>query len=111
MLIWLSRGTGREKKERKEDTGLGDKYGGVKITATVECFASTGVEMEALTAVAVAGLAMVDMCKGVDRGMVLGNVRVVSKRGVGVGVIGLVTVVWLLRRGGGRRRWLGRERK
>jgi molybdenum cofactor biosynthesis enzyme len=68
-------------KKGGEGEDKGEKYGGVKITATVECFASTGVEMEALTAVTVAGLAMVDMCKGVDRGMVLGNVRVVEKRG------------------------------
>ncbi|TMA33441.1 MAG: cyclic pyranopterin monophosphate synthase MoaC [Deltaproteobacteria bacterium] len=41
----------------------------------------TGVEMEALTAVAVAGLALYDMCKAVDRGMTLGQVRLVRKSG------------------------------
>src|SRR5881398_2938292 len=41
----------------------------------------TGVEMEALTAVAVAGLTLYDMCKAVDRGMTLGQVRLVRKTG------------------------------
>src|SRR5207249_12317200 len=41
----------------------------------------TGVEMEALTAVAVAGLTLYDMCKAVDRGMTLGEVRLVRKTG------------------------------
>src|SRR2546426_252202 len=41
----------------------------------------TGVEMEALMAVAVAGLALYDMCKAVDRGMTLGQVRLVRKTG------------------------------
>ena len=41
----------------------------------------TGVEMEALMAVAVAGLALYDMCKAVDRGMTLGQVRLVRKSG------------------------------
>lgn len=58
-----------------------EKHGGVHITATVSCFAPTGVEMEALTAASIAGLAMFDMCKGVDRGMVIGEVRVLEKRG------------------------------
>lgn len=61
--------------------GEGGKHGGVSITATVECIGSTGVEMEALTAVSIAGLAVVDMCKSVDRGMVMGDVRVLEKRG------------------------------
>jgi hypothetical protein len=43
--------------------------------------AKTGVEMEALTAVAVAGLTIYDMCKGIDRGMVIGEIRLVSKTG------------------------------
>jgi cyclic pyranopterin phosphate synthase len=43
--------------------------------------ARTGVEMEALTAVTVAGLALYDMCKAVDRAMTIGAVRVVRKTG------------------------------
>jgi molybdenum cofactor biosynthesis enzyme len=57
------------------------KYGGVSITATVECEGKTGVEMEALTAASVAGLTVYDMCKGVDKGMVMQGVRVVKKTG------------------------------
>ena len=49
--------------------------------ATVETTGKTGVEMEALSAVSVAGLNLVDMVKAVDRGCVLGGVRVVEKRG------------------------------
>jgi molybdenum cofactor biosynthesis enzyme len=57
------------------------EYGGVSITATVECRGKTGVEMEALTAASVAGLTVYDMCKGVDKGMVMQGVRVVKKTG------------------------------
>jgi molybdenum cofactor biosynthesis enzyme len=57
------------------------KYGGVSITATVECEGKTGVEMEALTAASVAGLTVYDMCKGVDKGMVMQGLRVVKKTG------------------------------
>ena len=53
----------------------------VEITATVRCSGRTGVEMEALTAVAVAGLTIYDMCKAVDRGMRLEAVRLVRKSG------------------------------
>lgn len=53
----------------------------VEITATVRTADRTGVEMEALTCVAVAGLALIDMVKAVDRGAVLGDVRVTEKSG------------------------------
>ncbi len=53
----------------------------VEITATVQTTGKTGVEMEALTAVSVAGLTVYDMCKAVDRGMRLDAVRLVSKSG------------------------------
>ena len=53
----------------------------VEIAATVRTADRTGVEMEALTCVAVAGLALVDMVKAVDRGAVIGDVRVVAKSG------------------------------
>lgn len=53
----------------------------VVCTATVECDGKTGVEMEALTAVQVGLLTVYDMCKAVDRGMVIGDVRVVRKAG------------------------------
>jgi len=53
----------------------------VKIEARVRVDARTGVEMEALTAVSVAGLALYDMCKAVDREMTIEAVRLVEKRG------------------------------
>ena len=49
--------------------------------ATAECTGQTGVEMEALSAVSVALLTIYDMCKAVDRGMVMGGVRLMEKRG------------------------------
>src|SRR5262249_15732823 len=54
---------------------------GVRITATTRTADRTGVEMEALTAVATAGLALFDMIKAVDRGAVLTDVRVDTKAG------------------------------
>jgi cyclic pyranopterin monophosphate synthase len=53
----------------------------VGITATIRTADRTGVEMEALTAVAVAGLAMIDMVKAVDPGAVVTDVRVLEKTG------------------------------
>jgi cyclic pyranopterin phosphate synthase len=53
----------------------------IECRATVECTARTGVEMEALTAVQVGLLTIYDMCKAVDRGMVMGGVRVLEKHG------------------------------
>ncbi len=54
---------------------------GVRITATTTAVGRTGVEMEALTAVAVACLTVYDMVKAVDREMVIENVRLLSKTG------------------------------
>jgi cyclic pyranopterin phosphate synthase len=51
----------------------------VEITAAAETTAQTGVEMEALTAAAVAALTVYDMCKAVDKGMVVGDVRLLEK--------------------------------
>jgi cyclic pyranopterin monophosphate synthase len=59
----------------------------IEITATVRCLGKTGVEMEALTAVAVAGLTVYDMCKAVDRGMRIENIRLVRKSGGKSGLI------------------------
>jgi cyclic pyranopterin phosphate synthase len=53
----------------------------VVIRATCKLDGKTGVEMEALTAASVAGLTIYDMCKAVDRGMVIESVRLVSKQG------------------------------
>lgn len=53
----------------------------IEITGTVRTTGKTGVEMEALTAVTIAGLTIYDMCKAVDRGMRLEAVRLVRKSG------------------------------
>ena len=55
--------------------------GSVSCTATVETVGPTGVEMEALTSVQVALLTIYDMCKAVDRGMSITDVRVLEKHG------------------------------
>jgi len=53
----------------------------VLITATCKLAGQTGVEMEALTAASVAGLTIYDMCKAVDKGMVISNVKLLEKKG------------------------------
>jgi cyclic pyranopterin monophosphate synthase len=53
----------------------------VDIEATVRVSGKTGVEMEAMTAVAAAGLTIYDMCKAVDREMTVGEIRLVKKSG------------------------------
>jgi cyclic pyranopterin monophosphate synthase len=53
----------------------------VEITATTKITGRTGVEMEALTAVAVAALTVYDMCKSIDRGMRIGDIRLLHKSG------------------------------
>jgi cyclic pyranopterin phosphate synthase len=58
-----------------------EKESAVHITATVRTTGKTGVEMEALTAVAVAALTIYDMCKAVDRGMRVEGIRLVRKLG------------------------------
>lgn len=54
---------------------------GYEIRATARTSAQTGVEMEALTAVSVAALTIYDMVKAVDKAMVIGDIRLISKRG------------------------------
>ena len=56
-------------------------FDGVICTATVETTGPTGVEMEALTAVQVALLTVYDMCKAVDRGMTITDVKLLEKHG------------------------------
>jgi cyclic pyranopterin phosphate synthase len=55
--------------------------GGVEISATVRTTGPTGVEMEALAAATIAALTVYDMCKAIDRGMRIEDVRVVHKAG------------------------------
>lgn len=53
----------------------------VVIQATCKLAGQTGVEMEALTAASVAALTIYDMCKAVDKGMIIGNVKLLEKKG------------------------------
>jgi cyclic pyranopterin monophosphate synthase len=53
----------------------------LRIDATVRVFGRTGVEMEALTAVSVAALTVYDMCKSIDKGMIIERVRLEAKSG------------------------------
>jgi cyclic pyranopterin monophosphate synthase len=56
---------------------LNDK--GVEVNSLVKCVGQTGVEMEALTAVSVALLTVYDMCKAVDKDMVMGDIKLLEK--------------------------------
>ena len=60
--------------------------GELTIEATVRTVGKTGVEMEAMTAVSIAALTIYDMCKAVDRRMILSDIKLVSKRGGKSGV-------------------------
>lgn len=53
----------------------------IDITSTCKVAGQTGVEMESLTAVSVAALTVYDMCKAVDRGMIISNIRLLNKSG------------------------------
>jgi cyclic pyranopterin phosphate synthase len=61
----------------------------IHITSTVKNAGQTGVEMESMTATAVAALTIYDMCKAVDRGIRIDNVRLVKKSGGKSGLIEL----------------------
>jgi cyclic pyranopterin monophosphate synthase len=63
------------------DVALIPRRDGYEIEARVRTTGPTGVEMEALTAVAVAGLTIYDMVKAVDRAIVIGEIRLMEKRG------------------------------
>jgi cyclic pyranopterin phosphate synthase len=75
--------------EVKIEFDIDDKESTVAITATVYSTGKTGVEMEALTATAVAALTIYDMCKAVDRGMKIENIRLIRKSGGKSGTITL----------------------
>lgn len=62
-----------------------DDDDGLRVRARVRTVGRTGVEMEALTAVSVAALTVYDMCKSVERGMVIETVRLLEKQGGGSG--------------------------
>jgi cyclic pyranopterin phosphate synthase len=67
--------------EVKIDFALDEKNNSVEITTAVKSTGRTGVEMEALTATAIAALTIYDMVKGIDRGARIENVRLVKKSG------------------------------
>ena len=67
--------------EIKVDLTLDSNLPGVQITASVKTFAKTGVEMEALTATAVAALTVYDMVKATEKTMRIQNIRLVRKSG------------------------------
>lgn len=71
------------------DFALDEADSKIEITATVRSTGQTGVEMEALTAVAVTALTMYDMCKAVDRAMKIESIRLVKKSGGKSGTITL----------------------
>ena len=60
---------------------LNETDSAVEISATVRVTGKTGVEMEALTAVSVAALTIYDMCKAVDKDMIIDQVRLIEKTG------------------------------
>lgn len=53
---------------------------GIKVTATVVCVGQTGVEMEALTAVSISLLTIYDMCKAVDKSMIINEIKLLNKQ-------------------------------
>jgi cyclic pyranopterin phosphate synthase len=63
------------------DFSLDDARSAVDIQATCRVHGRTGIEMEALTAVSVAALTIYDMCKAIDRGMRIGDIRLLRKSG------------------------------
>ena len=68
---------------------IDEKESTVEIMTIVESTGKTGVEMEALTATAIAALTIYDMCKAVDRGMRIENIRLIRKSGGKSGTITL----------------------
>lgn len=75
--------------EVKVEFHLDEESSAVEIMAIVRCSGKTGVEMEALTAVAVSALTIYDMCKGVDPGMRIEEIRLVRKSGGKSGTVEL----------------------
>ena len=73
----------------KVEFSLDEENNAINITTTVKSIGKTGVEMEALTAAAVAALTIYDMCKAVDRSMTIENIRLIRKSGGKSGKIDL----------------------
>jgi cyclic pyranopterin phosphate synthase len=60
---------------------INEKTSAITMTVSTETTGQTGVEMEALTAVSVGLLTIYDMCKAADRGMVIGEIKLLEKHG------------------------------
>jgi cyclic pyranopterin monophosphate synthase len=75
--------------EIKVEFAIDESDNAVLITSTVKNTGQTGVEMEAMTATAVAALTIYDMCKAVDRGIRIDNIRLIKKSGGKSGLIEL----------------------
>jgi len=73
----------------KVEFGLDEDNSTVEITTVVKSIGKTGVEMEALTATAVAALTIYDMCKAVDRAIQIESIRLIRKSGGKSGTINL----------------------
>ena len=73
----------------KVEFNLDETNCAVEITTTVKSTGKTGVEMEALTAAAVTALTIYDMCKAVDRGIKIENIRLIRKSGGKSGIVNL----------------------
>jgi cyclic pyranopterin phosphate synthase len=67
--------------EIKVEFEIDEAHNSILITSTVKNTGKTGVEMEAMTATAVAALTIYDMCKAVDKGIKINNIRLVKKSG------------------------------
>jgi len=63
------------------DFKVESESGRIEASATVRAFERTGVEMEAMTAATVAALTIYDMCKGADKGITIGDIRLIYKEG------------------------------
>lgn len=63
------------------DISMDEQSSCLNITSAAKCTWKTGIEMEALTAVSVAALTIYDMCKAVDREMIIGDIRLTKKTG------------------------------
>ena len=68
------------------DFGVEEERGTILVKSTVKAFDRTGVEMEAMVSASIAALTIYDMCKGADRGIVIGDVFLLSKEGGRSGV-------------------------
>ena len=60
---------------------LNEKNQFIEVKASVKCYEKTGAEMEALTATSVSLLTIYDMCKAVDKGMIISDIKLIKKTG------------------------------